>query len=238
MPAYCFRQRTAGSPALRYSQTLQAPRPDCRLHPDSRLFRSLFCQRLPHSPDRRRMPVRSNLRRCCTLRFDTLHSRCCDFGAPPSADFPFPVLQILLRIIGVIIQLSTVFIAAGHILRRLILCLRHRTLRLFLQFGEIYNMLLFLLAFLMIAVHRNARHCHRRQYQNDRSCHDRFFSAVCAVFSACSFSSHHAHPFLFPVFRLSLSAIQPFYSDFFKSPGKNSSKISSAEAPCFASALA
>ena len=97
MPAYCFRQRTAGSPALRYSQTLQAPRPDCRLHPDSRLFRSLFCQRLPHSPDRRRMPVRSNLRRCCTLRFDTLHSRCCDFGAPPSADFPFPVLQLLLR---------------------------------------------------------------------------------------------------------------------------------------------
>ena len=97
MPAYCFRQRTAGSPALRYSQTLQAPRPDCRLHPDSRLFRSLFCQRLPHSPDRRRMPVRSNLHRCCTLRFDTLHSRCCDFGAPPSADFPFPVLQLLLR---------------------------------------------------------------------------------------------------------------------------------------------
>ena len=45
-------------------------------------------------------------------------------------------------------------------------------------------------------------------------------------------------PFLFPVFRLSLSAIQPFYSDFFKSPGKNSSKISSAEAPCFASSLA
>lgn len=97
MPAYCFLQRTAGSPALRYSQTLQAPRPDCRLHPDSRLFRSLFCQRLPHSPDRRRMQVRSNFRRCCTLRFDTLHSRCCDFGAPPSADFPFPVLWLLLR---------------------------------------------------------------------------------------------------------------------------------------------
>ena len=136
MPAYCFRQRTAGSPALRYSQTLQAPRPDCRLHPDSRLFRSLFCQRLPHSPDRRRMPVRSNLRRCCTLRFDTLHSRCCDFGflrrltsrflfsSCSCARFPACFCRrtqifILLRIIGVIIQLSTVFIAAGHILRRL-----------------------------------------------------------------------------------------------------------------------